>query len=169
MHAASGERYNDYVAKNIVARLDLGDTSPELDLARLDDYVTGYTSTAFRETRIPFDHVDSRAMSPATGFSSTAEDVCRFAAAHFLGDTRLLSDSSKRLVQHEQWKVGLGEDAYGLGMTVERIGDRRLVGPGAPVRGRSRRERADRLRERRLVPPAPRARAVLPLRACPRP
>ena len=58
-----------------------------------------------RTRRIPIEHVDTDAMAAATGFYSTAEDMCRYASAHFLGDERLLSDRSKRLMQRTEWKV----------------------------------------------------------------
>ncbi len=141
--AASGLPYNDYVRANIVDRLGLADTAPELDTARLSDYATGYTGTSYREDRIPIDHVDTRAMSAATGFSSTAADVCRYAAGHFFGDTRLLSDASKRLMQHEEWTVEGGDGAYGLGLGVEHIGERRLVGHGGGYPGHSTRTMFD--------------------------
>jgi CubicO group peptidase (beta-lactamase class C family) len=124
---ASGRPYNDYVRTEIVDRLGLTDTGPEYDPARAGDYATGYTALAYLPRRIPIEHVDTGAMSAATGFYGTARDIVRYAAAHFRGDERLLSDGSKRLVQHEQWKVE-GAGHYGLGFVLDDIGDRHLVG-----------------------------------------
>jgi CubicO group peptidase (beta-lactamase class C family) len=133
--AASGMPYNAYVQANIVDRLGLADTSPELDVARLGEYATGYTATSYNQQRIPIDQVDTRAMSAATGFSSTARDVCRYAAGHFRGDDRLITDASKRLMQHEDWKVAGGDGFYGLGLGVDTIGERRMVGHGGGYPG----------------------------------
>lgn len=136
IEAASGMPYNDYVSREIVDRLELRDTAPELDTGRAGDYATGYTAFAYHDSRVPIDHVDTRAMSAATGFSSTATDVCRYAAGHFLGDTRLLSDASKRLMQHEEWADGGGDKGYyGLGMSIDEVAERRLIGHGGGYPG----------------------------------
>ena len=91
------------------------------------DHATGYTSLAYAAERIPFDHVATGAMAAATGFSSTATDLVRWAAAHFQGDERILSDDAKRQMQRTEWTVeGAGE--YGLGLEVGTVGGRRVVG-----------------------------------------
>ena len=78
--------------------------------------------------RLPVDHVDTRAMSAATGFYDTAEDVCGYAAAHFAGDTRLLSRDVQRRMQHRQWDVSDTDGSYALGLMGQRVGERRLLG-----------------------------------------
>ena len=65
--------------------------------------------------RLPIDPVDTRALASATGFWSTAEDLCRYAAGHVLGDERLLSDASKRRMQRGEWDIEGTDDRYGLG------------------------------------------------------
>ena len=127
--AASGEPYNTYVTREIVDRLGLLDTTPDLDPART--HATGYTGLSYADRRVPFAQVGTGALSAATGFASTAADTCRYAAAHVLGDTRLLSDDAKRRMQHAQWQVQPEvAGAYGLGLAVHEVGDRRLVGHG---------------------------------------
>ncbi|MDQ1640932.1 MAG: hypothetical protein QOJ90_283 [Actinomycetota bacterium] len=136
VEAASGRPYNDYVTDEIVRRLGLLNTGPELDPARSDSYAVGYSSLAYAETRVPIDHVDTRALSAATGFYSTAADLCRYAAAHFPGDERLLSDAAKRVMQHEWWTIE-GEDNshYGLGFSIIKPDERRLLGHGGGFPG----------------------------------
>ena len=68
--AVAGEPYNAYVAREVVGRLGLTRTGPELDPARLEEYATGHTALSYADERLPVDHVDTRAMSPAT--ASTA-------------------------------------------------------------------------------------------------
>jgi len=129
--AASGRSYNDYVATEIVARLGLTNTGPELDPARASEYAAGYTGFHTSLVRQAVDHVDTRAMAAATGFYATADDLVHYFAAHFIGDERLLSDSSKRMQQREQWLSDAatpGAAHYGLGMIIERVGDHRVVG-----------------------------------------
>jgi hypothetical protein len=83
--------------------------------------------------------IDTRALSPATGFYSTAEDLCRFAAAHWPGDERLLGDAAKREMQHAAWTVEQSEERYGLGVIAERIGERDTVGHSGGFPGQSTR------------------------------
>jgi CubicO group peptidase (beta-lactamase class C family) len=128
IEAASGRPFADYVGEHILGRLGLRDTGPELDTVRAAEYATGYTSLAAVERRVPIDPVDTRALAAATGFWSTAEDLTRYAAAHVLGDVRLLSDASKRRMHRGEWDVEGTEDRYGLGLGIETIGERRLVG-----------------------------------------
>ncbi len=127
VEAASGQPYNAYVRAEIVDRLGLHDTGPEYEPARAADYAAGYSPLEPLGRRLPIEHVDTRAMSAATGFYGTAVDVVRYAAAHFRGDERLLTDASKRLAQHQQWAVE-GADGYGLGFVLDTIGERHLVG-----------------------------------------
>ncbi len=124
----SGEPYNSYVAREVVGRLGLTRTGPELDAGRAAEYATGYTALSYADVRLPVDHVDTRAMSAATGFYGTAEEVCRYAAAHFAGDTRLLSADGQRRMQHRQWDVSQTDGSYALGLMGQQVGERRLLG-----------------------------------------
>jgi CubicO group peptidase (beta-lactamase class C family) len=135
VEAASGTAYGEFVAREVVDRVGLLHTGPELDPSRASDYAVGYSSLAYADARIPIDHVDTSAMASATGFYSTAEDMCRYASAHFLGDERLLSDRSKRLMQRTEWKVEGADSHYGLGFAIQEVGGRRLVGHGGGYPG----------------------------------
>ncbi len=129
VEAVTGEPYNVVVRREVVERLGLERTEPELDPARADELAAGYTALAYADARIPIDHIDTGALASATGFCSTAEDLCRYASAHFLGDDRLLGDRAKRLMQRTEWTAaGPGAGAYGLGFQVTEVDGRRLVG-----------------------------------------
>jgi CubicO group peptidase (beta-lactamase class C family) len=128
IEAASGRPYADYVTENVVDRLELRNTGPDLDETRAAEYVTGYTGLAAFERRLPIDAVGTGALAAATGFWSNAEDLCRYAAAHVLGDERLLTDASKRRMHRGEWEVEGPEDRYGLGLGIQVIGERRMVG-----------------------------------------
>jgi CubicO group peptidase (beta-lactamase class C family) len=133
---AGGQPYADYVDEHIIEPLGLADTGPELDPGRADEFVTGYSSLALGDRRLPIEPADTRAMASATGFYSTATDVVRYAAAHFPGDDRLLSDDSKRVMQHAHWAVeGAGATSYGLGFAIADIGGRRVLGHGGGFPG----------------------------------
>jgi CubicO group peptidase (beta-lactamase class C family) len=80
---------------------------------------------------MPTRSVATGAMAAATGFYSTAEDLCLFGSAHFLGDDRLLTDDSKRLMQRLESVVtayGTEVGRYGVGMALQTVGERQLVG-----------------------------------------
>lgn len=144
VEAASGSPYNQYVRERIVQPLGLQDTGPEVEPHISDRLVTGHTRTRLGVARrgLP-GAIDTRALSPATGFYSTAEDLCRYASAHWFGDTRLLSDASKREMQQPYWTIEQGDEDYGLGFSVRRIGKRRLVGHGGGFPGQSTRTLID--------------------------
>jgi CubicO group peptidase (beta-lactamase class C family) len=131
---AAGQSYHAYVREHIVDRLELADTGPDYEPARAAEYATGYSSLAYADRRIPIEHVDTDAMAAATGFFSTAHDLVRYAAGHFHGDERLLSDGSKRRMQRTQWKTGRDSE-YGLGFDVSEVGDRRVLGHGGGYPG----------------------------------
>jgi CubicO group peptidase (beta-lactamase class C family) len=135
--ATTGTSYGAYLTHEVLDVLGLQRTGPELDPSRADEYATGYSSLAYADQRLPIDHVDTGALAAATGFYSTAEDMCSYASAHFLGDQRLLTDRSKRLMQRTEWKVEGSDSHYGLGFAIQEIGGRRLVGHGGGYPGHS--------------------------------
>ncbi len=135
IEAASAQTYADYVSEHIVGRIGLQHTGPEYDAARADQYATGYTGLAYLDERRPIDHVDTAALAAATGFYSTAEDLCRYASAHVNGDERLLTDASKRRLHRDEWQVDGTDEHYGLGFSVHQLGERRMVGHGGGYPG----------------------------------
>lgn len=135
IEAVSGQPYAEYVGEHITGRLGLRDTGPELDATRSEEYAVGYSGLSVFERRLPIDPVDTRALASATGFWSTAEDLCRYAAGHVLGDERLLADASKRRMQRAEWDVEGTEERYGLGLGISKVGERRLIGHGGGFPG----------------------------------
>jgi len=115
IEAISGLTYHNYVTKNIVNKLGLKSTWPDLSDEVRDKLVKSYSAERFGRKIKPFIDVHTGSLAPATGFCSNAEDLCRFFAAHFYGNNQLLSDYSKRYMQHGYWKSGRDE-SYGLGM-----------------------------------------------------
>lgn len=116
IEAVSGKSYRQYVTENIINKLGLKSTGPDLDTKSRKTLATGYGIELFNRDRRVFDHIDTNAMSSATGFYSTAEDVCKYFSAHFFGNDALISDTSKREMQHGYWKAKFTKERYGLGM-----------------------------------------------------
>jgi len=139
---ATGGTYAEYVETAIVGKLGLRNTGPELDEARRSEYAGGHSGLGSRTERQVIPHVDTRALAAATGFYSTAEELVRFASAHFFGDARLLSDQSKNEMQRPVW-TGLSPDApqdgYGYGTIVRHYDGHRMVGHAGGYPGHSTR------------------------------
>ncbi|MFI5729723.1 serine hydrolase domain-containing protein [Kribbella sp. NPDC051587] len=129
IEAATGTSYNAFVQTGIVDKLGLTGLGPELDPNRLGEYAGGYSALSYADVRVPIDHVDTRALAAATGFFGNARDLVSYFSAHFPGDERLLSDRSKREMQHPLWTTGEADGPrYGLGLQVTKIGDREYFG-----------------------------------------
>lgn len=143
----SGLPYNDYVKKNIVDALGLTSTGPEYIVSIEKQLVTGYTRRDVNKTRLPIAPVDTKAMSAATGFYSTASDLCTYSTAHFSGSGKLLDDESKKEMQRLQFNAKIpGSDnagGYGLGFQVEYVGDRTLFSHGGGFPGHITKTMAD--------------------------
>jgi CubicO group peptidase (beta-lactamase class C family) len=127
IEAVTGTMYRDYVTENIVNRLGLKNTGPELDEARIGEYAKGYTSRAHGPDRVEIEHIDTRAESAATGFYATASDLTAYFQAHLDGDDRLLSDASKRRMRQVQWRIS-DEAMYGLGLSITKVNGRTYYG-----------------------------------------
>lgn len=143
---AAGESYRDYVTTNIVTKLGLKNTGPDLDMNRIDDYAVGYSSRVHGPNRIPIEHIDTFEESSATGFYSTAAELTDYFQAHLPGDDRLLSEASKRAMQ---MKIGQADDksAYGLGISIDLSGDRTYIGHSGGYPGHITNSKVDRDRK----------------------
>ncbi len=135
IEAVSGESYNEFVLEHIIRPLGLTHTFPEyrpgLGQPDPDQLVTGYTARE-QKRRLPIQHINTASMSPATGFCSTAADLCTYFTAHMTGSGQLLSDESKKEMQRAQWPMrtpGRPDDTYyGLGFMLKQYGERRTFG-----------------------------------------
>ena len=124
----SGMPYNDYVRKHIIEPLGLKHTYPELEASIVKRLTTGYSRPNLQRERLAFPHIATNAMSPATGFCSTTADLIAFYSSQLVGSGKLLTDASKKEMQRAQWKTSRSEGSYGLGLDIEKVGNRRLFG-----------------------------------------
>ncbi|GAA4688710.1 CubicO group peptidase, beta-lactamase class C family [Promicromonospora umidemergens] len=128
----TGKTYDEMARAAVVGPLGLTRTGTELDPARAAEYAAGHTGRITHgDARRVVPHVDTRAMAAATGWYSTALEMVRYGATHVFGDTTLLTDKSKRLLQREESRVvvrGAERGRYGVGMALGKIGDREVVG-----------------------------------------
>jgi D-alanyl-D-alanine carboxypeptidase len=131
VEAASGQDYSQYVVDNIINPLGLKSTGPEYDTTIKTRLATSYTRPDYEgKKRLPIANIDTHAMSAATGFYSTAEDLCKYFSAHVVGSGKLLNDESKKEMQRLQWEAENvpHREGYGLGFVVEFIGEHQTIG-----------------------------------------
>lgn len=133
-----GMPFGSYVQAKILQPLGLSNTTSEINDEMLSRLVVGYTRRGREKKRQPIEkQIDTRQMASATGFCSTAADMCKYFDAHFVGSGKLLSDETKKEMQRTQWRVKnthIGEE-YGLGFQIESVIDRKVYGHGGAFPG----------------------------------
>ncbi len=135
IEAVSGISYEEFVLNNIIKKLGLTDTYPELSDEAERKLAKGHTPILFNSERKLVSHVHTRGMTAATGFCSTASDLCKYFSAHCLGNESLINDMSKREMQHGYWSSERNEESYGLGMAVYHHTRNTLYGHGGGFPG----------------------------------
>ena len=147
IEALSGEPYNDYITNHIVKPIGLKNTGPEYSKAIDNKLATGYTRRDVNKERLPLAQIDTQAMSAATGFYSTAEDLCKYYAAQMIGSKKLLNDESKKEMQRVQWHAytphQYNHEDYGLGLEIEFVNSHRTIGHGGGFPGHITKSMAD--------------------------
>ncbi len=161
VEAVAGRPWADVVRSDLLEPLGLERTEPTWVPERAAEHASGHTGRAQlrdgeqrRVIRWDALTADARALDPATGVSSTAEDLCRWASAHGDGDADvdgLLSAAARRLARHEAWSTddptGDGPppsgEAYGLGWQSLSAGGRRVLGHGGGFPGHATRTAFD--------------------------
>lgn len=137
---ASGMSYDDYVRAEILDPLGMSDTYTDIpDEHRGDRFATGYTRVRRDGERVPATFFRTHGIAPAAGFSSTVEDLARFASWQFRllqnGGTEILGVNTLREMQRVHWVDPDFDTMWGLGFSVsERDGDR-TVGHGGSCPG----------------------------------
>lgn len=147
INKVSGSSYNEYVIKNIVTPLGLVNTGPEYTDSIKSKIVTGYTRRDVDKVRLPIANVDTRAMASATGFYSTAQELCTYFAAHAVGTNKLLDDESKKEMQRTHFRAKVpgqdNDEDYALGLEIEYLSKRKTIGHGGGFPGHITKSLAD--------------------------
>lgn len=129
---ASGMPYEAYVQRHILTPLKLSDTRTalptELQGQRLAQAWGSLRRDGTREALKPY---AAGGITPAAGFSSTVEDLARFAAWQFRlrkqGGRELLKVATLREMQRVQWTDPDGKLSWGLGFAMGRDGNQPLA------------------------------------------
>ena len=136
LEAAVGMPYSAYITKHIVKPLNLKDTHPEYNQS--DTSATGYVHLARDDRFVPIDPINTRALTPATGISSTPGDICRLLADLVSDSPKLLSKTSIREMtrRHTKIKYGSGPTQYyGLGLDIGNIDGSETISHGGGFPG----------------------------------
>ena len=121
IEAITGEPYRDFVAREVVAAAGLKDTFvdvPAAGAATLNLASGHSTKWPLGERLVIPATMDTRSLSAATGFISTASDLARyFASLSPLAKKSVLSVASRREMTRRQWREPHAsvERWYGLG------------------------------------------------------
>jgi len=127
--------YDDYIRQNILEPLHLNNTTTNANnRAFRSKAATGYGRWPRKGSRVEIPICDTRAMTPAAGFGSTAGDLAKFAMWQFRvldgKDTQILAPKTLKEMQSVQWE----NPKWGYGFTYWYLGDLDIIGHqgGAP-------------------------------------
>jgi CubicO group peptidase (beta-lactamase class C family) len=136
----SGIPYARYVEDSILKPLRLSNTHPYLpENLWGGKMATGYNSLHRDGHRDKMPLFEAKGIAPAAGFSSSAEDLARFASWQFRvlrnGGKEILKASTLRDMQRVQFLDPDWKTAYGLGFKVNEYNGATLVGHGGSCPG----------------------------------
>ena len=138
--AVSGQPFGDYVTTRIIAPLGLDDTQPAIPAAAWDGAMAaGWGALDADGTRPEVALFDPAGITPAAGFSSTANDLARFAGWTFRlqhsGTAEVLRASTLNEMQRVHYVSPDWDTAWGLGFAVMRRDGGNMVGHGGSCPG----------------------------------
>ncbi len=132
----SGQKWSDYVQIHIFDPLGMKDSSVDRQVAGL---ATGYGARMPDGTRTKAPFVDARAMAPATGITSTVEDMAKFVSLQFragqVGGSQILSTGALRQMHRVRMMENNWQSGNAIGFAVTRDKDKTYVGHGGSYFG----------------------------------
>lgn len=136
----SGRPYDEYIEDRILKPLKLNATHtylPREDWGK--NLAVGYSAIKRDGSRDPLSLFDARGIQAAAGYSSTVEDLARFASWQFRllthGGIELLKASTLREMQRVQWTDPDWKTTWGLGFVVRQQGNTTIVSHGGSCPG----------------------------------
>jgi len=136
----SGENYSDYVVDNVLLPLGLSDTRPYYpDELRGGQLAIGYTGIHREHRRDPVEPFHTRGITPAAGFTSSVNDLAKFASWQFRllenGGEEVLRANTLREMQRVHYVDPDWEVTRGLGFAVYHADGTTVVGHGGACPG----------------------------------
>jgi CubicO group peptidase (beta-lactamase class C family) len=127
IEAVTGEPYNDWIKRAIVAPAGLRETEPDMPIGPRLPMARGHSARLPLGRRVIIPGLNpTRALAAATGFVSTARDLTRFFAQLDPAAKRsVLSPASRREMIRRHWRDPHAtlEGYYGLGIISGKTGD----------------------------------------------
>ncbi|MBN1272558.1 MAG: serine hydrolase [Candidatus Aminicenantes bacterium] len=136
----SGKPYDQYIEENILKPLRLTDTRTNLpESLWRGKLATGYSALKRDGSRDMLPLFQAKGIKPAAGFSSTAENLARFASWQFRllenGGKEILKSSTLREMHRVHWMDPDWKTSWGLGFSVYEVDGRTFVGHGGSCPG----------------------------------
>ncbi len=140
VEAVAGEPYAKYAKAHVIDPLGLSDTRPYYPTDLLGKQMAvGYSALKRDGTRDLLKPFDAKGITPAAGYTSTVEDLAKFASWQFrllrTGQTNLLRPSTLHEMQRVQFMDPNWKTSWGLGFAVSHKGDKTYVGHGGSCPG----------------------------------
>lgn len=138
--AVSRQPFADYAQVQILGPLQLKDTRPFLPMNLYGTQLAvGWGALDRQGNRPALQPFDARALTPAAGFTSTVEDLGRFASWQFrllrTGKPEVLKPSTLREMQRVQFTSPDWRVTWGLGFHIGRRGERTYIDHGGDCPG----------------------------------
>lgn len=136
IEATSGEDYESYVRRNLLAPMGLTRTTSELPIRlRGTELAIGYSARRTGWDRNPIPAYTLNAIAPAAGYASTAEDLGRFASWQFRllasGGENVLRSSTLREMHRVHWMTPDNpNETWGLGFATYQHAGKTFIGHG---------------------------------------
>jgi D-alanyl-D-alanine carboxypeptidase len=131
VEAVSGEKYADYIQKHIFDPLSMTSSSVDKNVAGL---ASGYGRKMPDGSRVKMPFVDARSMAPATGITSTVEDMAKFVSLQFrkgpVGGSQILSTGALRDMHRVRVLESTWTRGNAIGFAVIRDSGKVYVGHG---------------------------------------
>src|SRR5271165_3502659 len=138
--AVSGKPYEDYAKANVLAPLGLNDTRTFMPMDLYGKRLAvGYGALKRDGTRDLVKPFNTRGVTPAAGYTSTVEDLGKFASWQFrllrTGETNVLKAPTLREMQRVQFMDPNWKTSWGLGFSINHKGDKTYIGHGGSCPG----------------------------------
>jgi D-alanyl-D-alanine carboxypeptidase len=138
VEAASGESYSEYIARHILAPLQMNGTRviPPRDMPTL---AVGYGMRVAGVPRRVEPFFNGAYMTPASNLASTVEDLAKYVELQFrtgpAGGAQILKGSTLAEMQRIQWLRPDWKSGWGLSWGISRRDDQTRIGHGGSVPG----------------------------------